>query len=414
MKKVVIIGGGTAGWLTALVVNKFWKDTDVTLIESSTIGILGAGEGSTPNFGDILMSLGIKQSEFFLKTGCTLKEGIKFKDWSNSGSIDFHGFAGDKSNPFIKRNAYHFDARLVAQYFKEIALNRGVKWVDGEVVSLKLENEKIYNLELKDNTIIDLDFVFDCSGFNRIIIDKTIKEKWISYSDYLMMNKAFGFFLPQSNKYTINDKEFTQITSMKNGWMWQVPLQHRWGCGYVFNDKYTTVDEAKMEAESIIGQEIKIQKVFDFKPGRYERSWIGNSITIGLSYGFLEPLEATSLMSIIMQLKKLMDINFDDKFKNEYNKSCSEVLEQNMLFTRYHYLCERNDTQFWKDCTSMPIPNKLKNIIDSNNNLIPKSNNDLIEMLNLSETKPHEITFFPYSYNVINLKNKKRLEKELL
>ena len=414
MKKIVIIGGGTAGWLTALVVNKFWKDTEVTLIESSKIGIIGAGEGSTPNFGDILISLGIKQSEFFLKTGCTLKEGSKFKDWSNLESIVFHGFAGDKSNPFIQRNAYHFDAKLVAQYFKEIALDRGVKWVDGEVINLKLEDEEISNIELKDNIIIDLDFVFDCSGFSRIVIDKTLKEKWISYSDYLMMNKAFGFFLPQSNKYTINDKEFTQITSMKNGWMWQVPLQHRWGCGYVFNDKYTTVDETKMEAESIVGQEIKIQKVFDFKPGRYERSWIGNSITIGLSYGFLEPLEATSLMSIIMQLKKLMDINFDDKFKNEYNKFCSEVLEQNMLFTRYHYLCERNDTQFWRDCTNMPIPNKLKNIIDSNNNLIPKSNNDLIEMLNLTETKPHEITFFPYSYNIINLKNKKITKKELL
>lgn len=414
MKKVIIIGGGTAGWLTALVVNKFWKNTEVTLIESSKIGILGAGEGSTPNFGDMLSSLGIKQSDFFLKTGCTVKEGIRFKDWAGAGTKAFHGFAGENSNPLIQRNAYHFDAKLVAQYFKEISLIRGVKWVDGEVVHINHVEEQITNLELKDGTVIDLDFVFDCSGFNRILIEKTFKENWISYSDYLMMNKAFGFFLPQNNNYTLNDKEYTRITSMKCGWMWQVPLQHRWGCGYVFNDKYISVDDAKKEAEELIGQEITIQKVFDFKPGRYERSWIGNSITIGLSYGFLEPLEATSLMSIIMQLKKLMDINFNLDFKNEYNVSCSEVLEQNMLFTRYHYLCERNDTQFWKDCTNMPIPNKLKKIIDSNNNLIPNSNSDLIEMLNLTETKPHEITFFPYSYNVINLKNKKRLKKELL
>ena len=227
MKKVIIIGGGTAGWLTALVVNKFWKNTEVTLIESSKIGILGAGEGSTPNFGDMLLSLDIKQSDFFLKTGCTVKEGIKFKDWAGVGTKVFHGFAGDNTNPLIKRNAYHFDAKLVAQYFKEISLTRGVKWVDGEVVKLNNEEEEINDLELKDGTIIDLDFVFDCSGFNRIVIDKTFKDKWICYSDYLLMNKAFGFFLPQNNHYTLNDKEYTQITSMKNGWMWQVPLQQR-------------------------------------------------------------------------------------------------------------------------------------------------------------------------------------------
>jgi tryptophan halogenase len=228
------------------------------------------------------------------------------------------------------------------------------------------------------------------------------------------MNKSFGFFLPQNKKYTIDDKEYTRLTSMKYGWMWQVPLQHRWGCGYVFNDNYISVEEAKKEVENFIGQEIKIQKVFDFKPGRYERSWIGNSVSIGLSYGFLEPLEATSLMSIIMQLKKLIDVEFDESYKNEYNTFCSEVLEQNMLFTRYHYLCERNDTQFWRDCVNMPIPKKLKGILDLNNNLIPKSNFEFIEMLGLEETKPHEITFFPYSYHTINRKNKRVIKKELI
>jgi tryptophan halogenase len=414
MKKIVIIGGGTAGWLTALVVNKFWKNTEVTLIASSEIGILGAGEGSTPNFSDILRSLNINQNDFFLKTGSTVKEGIKFLNWTEEGSVAFHGFGTPDTNPFFQKKPFHFDASLVAKYFKKIAIDRGVKWIDGKVININNTNETILNLELQDGTIIDLDFVFDCSGFYKIIIDKVHKENWISYSDYLIMNKAFGFFLPQTNKYTINDTQLTHLTSMKHGWMWQVPLQHRWGCGYVFNDNYISVDEAKKEVEETLGYEIKIQKVFDFNPGRYERSWIGNSISVGLSYGFLEPLEATSLMSIIMQLKKLIEIDFDNNFKNDYNLACSEVLEQNMLFTRYHYLCERDDTQFWKDCVAMPIPIKLKKIIDSKNNLIPISNNDLIKMLNLTNTKPHEITFFPYSYNVINLKNKKIIKKELL
>jgi tryptophan halogenase len=414
MKKVVIVGGGTAGWLTALVVNKFWKNTNVTLIESSKIGILGAGEGSTPNFGDILNVLNINQNDFFLRTGSTIKNGIRFKNWTGDDSIIYHGFAGDSSNPFVKRTAFHFDAKLVANYFKEIAINRGVNWIDGEIVNIPNNGEIIQNLKLNDGSIIDLDFVFDCSGFARLIIDKVHNEKWISYSEYLMMNKAFGFFLPQTNEYTINDKEYTNITSMNCGWMWQVALQHRWGCGYVFNDRYINVDEAKLEVETLLGLPITIQKVFDFNPGKYERSWIGNSISIGLSYGFLEPLEATSLMSIIMQLKKLIDIEFDEKFKDEYNEACSEVLEQNMLFTRYHYLCERDDTQFWKDCTSMPIPSKLKKIIDSKNNLIPNSNEDLIDMLELKRTKLFEITFFPYSYQTIRAKNKKIIKKEII
>ena len=413
MKKIVIIGGGTAGWLTALVVNKFWKDTDITLIESSKIGILGAGEGSTPNFSDILRSLNINQNDFFIKTGSTVKEGILFKNWAEEGSVAFHGFGSPDPNPFSQKKPFHFDASLVAKYFKGIAIDRGVKWIDGEVININNTNETILNLELQDGTTIDLDFVFDCSGFYKIIIDKVHKEKWISYSDYLIMNKAFGFFLPQINKYTINDTQFTQLTSMKHGWMWQVPLQHRWGCGYVFNDNYISVEDAKKEVEETLGHEIKIQKVFNFNPGRYERSWIGNSISIGLSYSFLEPLEATSLMSIIMQLKKLMDIDFNDAFKNEYNITCSEVLEQNMLFTRYHYLCERNDTQFWKDCTSMPIPTKLLKILNSNKELIPKSNSELISMLEL-KIEENDITFFPYSYYNVNVKNKKRIKNKVI
>ena len=414
MKKIVIIGGGTAGWLTALVVNKFWKNTEVTLIASSEIGILGAGEGSTPNFSDILRSLNINQTDFFLKTGSTVKEGIKFLNWAEEGSVAFHGFGSPDPNPLIQKKPFHFDASLVAKYFKEIAIDRGVNWIDSEIVDIINIDETILNLKLHDGTLIDLDYVFDCSGFYKIVIDKVHKEKWISYSDYLIMNKAFGFFLPQTNKYTINDAQFTQLTSMKNGWMWQIPLQHRWGCGYVFNDNYISVENAKKEVEETLGYKIKIQKVFNFNPGRYERSWIGNSISVGLSYGFLEPLEATSLMSIIMQLKKLMDINFNNDFKNEYNIACSDILEQNMLFTRYHYLCERKDTQFWKDCTSMPIPTKLKNILNSNNELIPKSNIELINMLGLRITKEDDITFFPYSYYNISVKNKKRIKNKLI
>lgn len=414
MKKVVIIGGGTAGWLTSLVVNKFWKNVDVTLIESSKIGILGAGEGGTSNFGKMLSLLNINQKEFFERTKSTVKGGLHLYNWTGQNELAKHLFFGDGPNEINKSYAYHFDARLVAKYFKEIAVSRGVKWVDGEVENIINQNENITELQLKDGNIIELDFVFDCSGFARLIIDGVHKEKWHSYSDYLMMNKALAFFLPQENDYQVDDKTYTEMTSMNCGWMFQIPLQHRWGCGYVFNDKYITVEDAKNEVEKYLGHEITLQKVFDFNPGTHKRSWIGNSISIGLSYGFIEPLEATSLMSTIMQLKKLIDINFDEGDVEKYNMWCYQINEQNLNFIRYHYLCERDDTQFWKDCTSMPIPSKLKKILDKNNSITVRNDMELLESFELEGVEPNELTFFVNNYLNIFRKNRKVLKKELI
>jgi tryptophan halogenase len=414
MKKVVIIGGGTAGWLTSLVVNKFWEDTNVTLVESSKIGILGAGEGGTSNFGKMLSLLDINQNEFFEKTKSTVKGGLHLYNWTGNNELSKHLFFGDGPNEINKSYAYHFDARLVAQYFKEIAINRGVNWVDGEVSEIKNENSIISELQLKDGRTIDLDFVFDCSGFAKIIIDGVHKEEWIGYTDYLMMNKALAFFLPQENKYQLNDKTYTEMISMDCGWMFKIPLQHRWGCGYVFNDKYITVEDAKKEIEKRLGHEVTLQKVFDFNPGTHKRSWIGNSISIGLSYGFIEPLEATSLMSTIMQLKKLIDLNFDEQYVERYNKWCYQINEQNLNFIRYHYLCERDDTQFWKDCTSMPIPSKLKKILDKNNSITVRSDVELLSSFELEDITPNELTFFVNNYLTIFRKNRKVLKKELI
>jgi tryptophan halogenase len=414
MKKVVIIGGGTAGWLTALAVNKFWKNTNVTLIESSKIGILGAGEGGTPNFGKMLSLLNINQKEFFKRTKSTVKGGLHLYNWTGQNELSKHLFFGDEPNEVNKSYAYHFDARLVAEYFKEIAISRGVEWIDGEVGDIKKENDKITELQLKDGRVVELDFVFDCSGFAKIIIDGVHKEEWISYSDYLMMNKAIVFFLPQEKQLQMKDKTYTEMTSMNCGWMFRIPLQHRWGCGYVFNDKYITVENAKSEVEKYLGKEVTLQKVFDFNPGTYKRSWIGNSISIGLSYGFIEPLEATSLMSTIMQLKKLIDVNFDEGDVDKYNMWCYQINEQNLNFIRYHYLCERDDTQFWKDCTSTPIPSKLKKILDKNNSITVRNDIELLKSFELEGVEPNELTFFVNNYLNIFRKNRKILKKELI
>jgi len=414
MKKVVIIGGGTAGWLTALVVNKFWKNTEVTIIESSKIGILGAGEGGTPNFGRILSLLDINHKDFFEKTNSTVKGGIHLFNWTGNNELSKHLFVGEEPNKFTYHHAYHFDARAVAEYFKTISISRGVKWIDGEVDMIDNDGDTIKSISLKDTTKIDLDFVFDCSGFKRIIIDGIHSEEWISYEKYLMMNKAFTFFLPQLNENIGYSKTYTHMISMNCGWMFQIPLQHRWGCGYVHNDRYCTLDEAKKEVEDYLGCNVDIQKVFDFKPGTHKRSWIGNSISIGLSYGFIEPLEATSLMSTIMQLKRLIDTEFNENYKDRYNIWCYQINEQNLNFIRYHYLCERTNVDFWKECTNMPLPEKLLKVLDKNNSLIPKSDLELLNMFQLEESSINELTFYVNNYSTIFAKNKNKGNKKLL
>lgn len=414
MKKIVVIGGGTAGWLTALVVNKFWNDTEVTLVESSKIGILGAGEGGTPNFGRILSLLDINQKEFFNKTKSTIKGGLELYNWTGQHELMRHLFHGEEPNYFSQQYAYHFDSKLVSIYFKEIGINRGIKVIDGEVVNVEVSGNDIQSLTLENGNILNLDFVFDCSGFARIIIDGVYNEEWVDYSKYLLTNKVFGFFIPTSNDVEFNTKTYTEVIAMKSGWIFKIPLQHRWGCGYVFDSNHASDSEIESEIRSTISNNILPQKIFKFKPGTHKRSWIGNSITIGLSYGFIEPLEATSLMSTIMQLKRLIDTNFNVEYRDRYNTWCYDINEQNLNFIRYHYLCERNDTPFWKACTTMPLPPKLKKILDKNNFLIPKTNEELVESLELTETSPNELTFFVNNYSTIFRKNKKVLKKELI
>jgi tryptophan halogenase len=416
MKKIVVIGGGAAGWLTALILNKFYKNNNIKLIESSKIGILGAGEGSTPNFGYMLSILNINQIDFFNETNSTIKNGLHMQNWTGDDTNLYHMFTGEAPDitDKIKNFAYHFDASLVAKFFKKVAIERGVNWIDDEVSKINNLNENITSVELKSGNIIDLDLVFDCSGLARLISNTVGNKEWESYSEYLLINKAFGFFLPQKNKYTINDNTLTKVVAMDYGWMFNIPLQHRLGCGYVFNEKYCSVEDAKKEIEDYLGHEIKIQKVFDFNPGTFKRSWIGNSISLGLAYSFIEPLEATSLMTTIMQLRKLINIDFNEEYKENYNTFCYETNEQNSLFIRYHYLNEKLDTPFWKDAYEMPIQPKLKKILNDNNYPIPTNDIELVEMMELKELPQPGLPFFVNNYRTIYTKNKKIPKKQII
>jgi len=363
MKKVIVIGGGTVGWLTALFVNKFWKGVDVTVVASSKIGILGAGEGTTPNFPGILTKLGINLEDFIEKTETTKKHGIEFINWRGDGHKFLHNFQKDS-----RQYAFHFDARLVAKYLQSISEEREVKFVDAVIKGFNENENGINEIILDDDGIIKCDFVFDCSGFQHLVIGKYFNTPWKSYEDQLICNSAIAFFLSQENPNIQNEKTWTKGISMKNGWIWGAPLKHRWGCGYVYCDKFATAEEVLAESEEYYGRKLEVVKHFKYKTGTYEKFWVKNCVAIGLASSFLEPMEATSLMTSIMFLKNLLDYDFDEKNRDEYNEKMLNINEQNMLFVRHHYTCDRVDTEFWRHYKNLPLPNKLMELYDDNNN----------------------------------------------
>ena len=396
MNNIIIIGGGTAGWLTAIFAKKYCKNSNVKLIESTEIGILGAGEGSTPNLVNFLSELEIDEKDLLEKVNGTKKLGIHFHNWSNIEYSYVHGF-GDRSEEDESVYAYHFDARLLANYLKEIAITRGVEYIDGKIKNIE-QNEKgdINNIKLENNINYDTDFVFDCSGFHRLI-PKLFKLKWKTYTNELMVNTAIPFFLKR-NDITVNTR--TNAIAMDYGWVWQIPLKNRWGCGYIFDKKLISEDTAKTEIINKFGNDIQINKTIDFQPGTYEKTLINNCLIVGLSSGFLEPLEATSIMTIVVQLKTFKKYLNNTLTENEFNKSINNILRQNMIVIRHHYNCSKNDTTFWKKYKEKKLPKELEKIVSNKNLMSIKNNTELKKALNVP--KSTKLQFPIESYILIN------------
>lgn len=359
MKNIVVVGGGTAGWITAIFAKKNFSDS-VTIISPSSIDILGAGEGSTPNMYGIFKKLGINIDDFLKKTDATLKTGIEFINWNKS--------MGSSFNHLFKDNAlgFHFNARKTANYLESYSENIGIKKLD-KIISdfISDSNGDIIKIKMEDGTELKCDFVFDCSGFQRMLIGNYYKSEWKSYSDTLICNKAFGFFLPQTEVLDTSSLTKTRAVAMKSGWMWQIPLQNRFGCGYVFNDDFTSLENAIEEVENLIGTKIKVEKIFNFNPGLYEKTWINNCVSLGLGSGFIEPLEATSIMTLIMSLEKLSTYDIfsnNDSNRKAYNRFAISISEQVVTFLLNHYKCGRIDTPFWKYLNDMELTSNLKKI----------------------------------------------------
>jgi tryptophan halogenase len=408
-KKFVVVGGGTAGWFTALFLQKTFPETSITLIESKELGILGVGEATTPHVPKFLESLGIDIFDMLSKTNGTIKNGIMFENWNGDGTKYLHGFSDrvvdwripgvfdsdcesyyfklliNKNLPFkdyvyqhklayenkIDINhttwAVHFDATALANYLEEIGKRRGINVIDAKVLHINSDNcGNIKSLHLDNESVVECDFLFDCSGFHRKIIGKHFNTPWVSYKTWLPMKKGIPFWLPSEP----DTKSYTQAIAMKYGWMWKIPLQHRIGSGYIFDSDYINEDQALSEAEAYYGQKLEIRKVIPFDAGRFENTWVKNCISIGLSSSFLEPLESTSLWVTVIQLTTIRHFinsieTLDEAGIKTYNKYSAELVDEAMTFIYFHYMTKRNDSEFWKNFRKdYPLPPKLEEIRD--------------------------------------------------
>lgn len=344
MNKFVIIGGGTAGWLTALTVKRYVPYCDVTVIASSEIGILGAGEGVTPHFNELMSDLDIPMTDIYANAKATSKKGIKFTNWNGDGTSYFHPFWEEK-------DAVHFDASKLAQFLQSTAISRGVKHIDDIVTGINSKpNGDIESFNLQNHETVQANFVFDCSGLHRLIIGKHFNAEWVEYSDSLPCNRALPFFIQHDD---LELPEYTEAIAMKYGWVWKIPVQGRYGCGYVFDKRYISDDQAKQEVRELFG-DVEFPRVFDFKAGAYKTPWVNNCIAIGLSSGFTEPLEATSIWIQILSLRHYLlqepyFVRGNRHVVDSYNEFVGNINTYMKDFIHAHYLSNRKDSKFWQE-----------------------------------------------------------------
>lgn len=399
--KIVIVGGGTAGWLAAMMLGDSAKRgghaCQITVIESSKIGTIGVGEGTTAVFRQMLKHFGLDEMEFLRETGATIKFGIRHKDWRRKGhhydgpiddphqvaglgpdnALDLYAISIGESvgqthlfqhllnrcrSPFAVvggrvvpvgpyHHAYHFDQALAGKWLRSKA--QGIAVIDDQVaqVTRHPETGDILSLTLESGTTVAADLFVDCTGFRRRLIGE-MGAKWVGYGDILPVNRAMPFWLDIPEGEEIDP--CTLAWAQGSGWMWKIPTQGRYGCGYVYSDAHLTPDQAKAEIEAALGHEIHPRNDIRIDAGRLDRQWVGNCVALGLSSSFLEPLEATSIHGTVVQLMLLASLlpNMNDRAHTAFNAACARQVDDFRDFIRLHYVSERRDTPFWRDVAS--------------------------------------------------------------
>lgn len=408
VREVVVVGGGTAGWMSALLTRAFLPGARVTVVESQETGILGVGEGTTPQFvTGFLDAVGIPVSRLVREAGATIKNCFKHTNWNGDGAAYYHPFA-DRVTPepdiaclhperawseaelafparACERNrvvlarrptadidpsadplshlqprgafALHFDAVRLAGCLAREGAARGIVRVEQTCVGFdQAADGSVSAVRLADGRALPCDLVFDCTGFARLIIGKLYQAPWRDASAILPCNRALPFFI-KNNGPTLT---YSESIAMRHGWLWVIPVQGRLGCGYVFDSRFVDDDAARAELVERFGPHIELPRAIDFSAGWSTRPWMHNCVAIGVSAGFLEPLEATSIWTSISALNQLFRVGLplgDDRARTAFNQWFGTLHQRATDFVYLHYLGRRRDTPFWstfRDRTLMP------------------------------------------------------------
>jgi len=408
--KVVIAGGGTAGWMAAASLSKLLgKTLDITLVESDVIGTVGVGEATIPTLQTLHQLLQIKEQDFLAAVQGTFKLGISFENWRDINKDYIHSFGwtgqdcwaagfqhfwlkgmqlgiskefGEYCNEWLaaKQNrfavlpennlnyAYHIDASLYAKFLRKIAEEHGAVRQEGKIREVEQHPESGYitALELDSGQRIEGDLFIDCTGFRGLLIEQTLNSGYEDWTHWLPSNSAVAVQTESVGPAI----PYTRAIARDVGWQWRIPLQHRVGNGIVFSSKHWSDDEAiDVLLNNIEGKPLTEPRVIKFQTGQRRRHWYKNCIAMGLSSGFIEPLESTSIHLIQRSIIRLMQMFPYDGIRKpdvtEFNNQMNDEIVHVRDFIILHYhVTERTDTSFWRQCRTMDIPESLAHRIE--------------------------------------------------
>ena len=412
IRSILIVGGGTAGWMTAATFARILGPdyAKITLVESDEIGIIGVGEATIPQMATFNRMLGLDEDQFVRETKGSFKLGIQFVNWGRIGHRYFHPFGrygldmkgvsfhayylrlrqlgeapdvdawslqamAARDDKFMRgidagnsplsdiAYAYHFDAGLYARFLRRYAEERGVVRREGRIVDVKLRGEDgfVQSVTMQDGSEIAADLFVDCSGFRGLIIEQALKAGYTDWSQWLPCNRAIAVPCASVDAWT----PYTRSTAHAAGWQWRIPLQHRIGNGHVFSSRFMGEDEATaMLLANLDGEALAEPRTLRFTAGTRRRAWIGNVVAIGLSSGFLEPLESTSIHLIQSGIAKLLtlfpDRDMDPMLAERYNALLGADMDniKDFLILHYHANPGRSDP-FWVERREMALPETL-------------------------------------------------------
>lgn len=422
IQNIIIVGGGTAGWMTAAYLRKALKSNiTITLVESSNINTVGVGEATFSTIKLFFDFLGLQEHEWMPKCNGTYKMGIKFVNWNAQGRSFYHPFQRyDAADGFdmsewwlkIKKDAepfdsscfiipmlcesrkspryfdgrvfddkvqhifsedwnweknilanltiqypyaYHFDANLLAGFLRDYAVPRGVQQIVDDVVEVDLAADgRIAGVYTKNHSRISGDLFIDCTGFQGLLINKALGELFISFSESLLCDRAIAMQIP-TNIHKEGIEPYTTATALSSGWVWNIPLYGRIGTGYVYSSQFLSPEEAEQEFRQHLGERAENCQALHLKMriGRNRNAWVKNCVAIGLSSGFVEPLESTGIFFIQHAIEELVshfpDKSFNEELIQSYNKSIANCIDGVRDFlTMHYYASDRCDTPFWQ------------------------------------------------------------------